>query len=163
MGPEDFEKVKRQIGRCGIWCGSCVVGNGALGELTRRYKRLVETYGLRDWGPKDLDYDEFVRALDSIQSVAHRPGCISGGGQDACVLRPCVVARELSDCSDCREYPSCPHAEQLEKMRSGAVSAGLFVRKPGEGREDALREWIEEVASRWPHSVLFDEHENQRR
>ena len=46
MGVESFEDVKGQIGCCGIWCGSCVVGNGALRELTRRYEEIVENYGL---------------------------------------------------------------------------------------------------------------------
>lgn len=27
-----FDSVKDQIGRCGIWCGSCVAGNGVLQE-----------------------------------------------------------------------------------------------------------------------------------
>ena len=37
MNPE-LENVKDQIGYCGIWCGSCIVGNGALRELTRKYE-----------------------------------------------------------------------------------------------------------------------------
>jgi hypothetical protein len=32
-----FENVKSQIGFCGIWCGSCLGGNGAVLELTRKY------------------------------------------------------------------------------------------------------------------------------
>ena len=44
----DFELVKNQIGSCGIWCGSCVVANGTLRELTRRYAQMIEAYGLKD-------------------------------------------------------------------------------------------------------------------
>ena len=39
-----LENVKNQIGYCGIWCGSCIVGNGTLRELTDKYKDLTETY-----------------------------------------------------------------------------------------------------------------------
>jgi hypothetical protein len=161
MGREQFESVKGQIGRCGIWCGSCVVGNGALAELTRRCERLLDVYGLRDWGPKNFDYDQFIRGLRSIQQMVPCPGCLKGGGRDACELRSCVATRELSDCCDCGDRRSCPHAAQLEKMRSGAVRAGLFVRDAGEDRTDALRRWIDDLPSRWPHSALFDEQSGQ--
>ena len=42
----DFENVKAQVGYCGIWCGSCVVGNGALSGLTRRYRELIDALGV---------------------------------------------------------------------------------------------------------------------
>jgi hypothetical protein len=58
-----FENVEEQIGRCGIWCGSCVVGNGALAELTRRYEQLLELHDLRAWGPRGIDYDAFAQSL----------------------------------------------------------------------------------------------------
>ncbi len=35
---EAFDRVKAQIGACGIWCGSCAVGNGSLRELSRRFE-----------------------------------------------------------------------------------------------------------------------------
>ena len=158
---EHFEKVKEQIGRCGIWCGSCIVGNGVLTQLTRRYERLVDIYDLRDWGPKDINYDELVRGLRSIQKMVPCPGCLKGGGLDECELRSCVAARELSDCSECGDHRSCLHAPLLKKMRSGAVQVGLFVREFDEGRADALSKWIDELPSRWPHTVLFDKQSDQ--
>jgi hypothetical protein len=161
MSSKQFENVKGQIGRCGIWCGSCVVGNGALAEFTRRCERLMETYGLRDWGPKDFDYDEFIRGLRSIQGIAPCSGCLKGGGRDECEIRSCVEGRELLDCGDCGDFKSCFHAAQLEKMRSGAVRAGLFVRDPGEERAEALRRWNAELPLHWPQSVLFDEQMDQ--
>jgi hypothetical protein len=161
MSTEHFDKVKGQIGRCGIWCGSCVVGNGVLAELTRRYERLMDIYDLRDWGPKDFNYDEFAQGLHSIQKMVPCPGCLKGGGRDACELRSCAAARELSDCSECGDHRSCPHAALLETMRSGAIQAGLFVRDFGEGRAEALSRWIDELHLRWPQTVLFDKQNDQ--
>ncbi len=65
MTDKRFENVKDQIGFCGIWCGSCVVGNGALRELTKRYEQVIQAYGLQEWGPKDFDFKEFKKALSS--------------------------------------------------------------------------------------------------
>lgn len=51
-----FQNVRRQIGACGIWCGSCIAGNGTLRELTRTYRELTTSYSLDEWGSKDLGY-----------------------------------------------------------------------------------------------------------
>jgi len=151
-----FAKVAGQIGRCGIWCGSCVVGNGALAELTRRYRRLVELHDVRDWGPRDVDYDGFAHALRSIEAMTPCPGCLNGGGRDDCELRSCAAHRHLPDCSECADMSDCPHGRLLGHMRSGAARAGLCVREAGADRCGALRAWAEELRSRWPQSVLFD-------
>lgn len=73
LKPEAFENVKNQIGFCGIWCGSCVVGNGTLRELTKRYEEIVRKYGLAEWAPKDFSFKEFTKGLVSMQGIPHVP------------------------------------------------------------------------------------------
>jgi len=43
---DSFKNVKNQIGFCGIWCGSCAAGNGAIVELARRFDEIVKKYEL---------------------------------------------------------------------------------------------------------------------
>ena len=69
MKAEAFENVKNQIGFCGIWCGSCVAGNGVLKELTRRYEQIIKMYGVDEWAPKDFDFGESTKGLASIQAM----------------------------------------------------------------------------------------------
>ena len=69
MKVKPFENVKDQIGYCGIWCGSCVVGNGTLRELTKRYEEIIKSYGLEHWAPKDFDFKEFMKGLASIETM----------------------------------------------------------------------------------------------
>ncbi len=102
MVVESFEDVKGQIGCCGIWCGSCVVGNGALRELTRRYEEIVENYGLEGWAPDDLDFKEFSRGLSSIQSMPLCEVCLKGGGNLDCQMRSCAVSRGARECRGVR-------------------------------------------------------------
>ncbi len=78
MESKPFENVKNQIGFCGLWCGSCIVGNGALKELTRRYEHLIIGYGVDKWGAKDFDEKEFLKGLASIQSIPICQGCLKG-------------------------------------------------------------------------------------
>jgi hypothetical protein len=156
MTPGSYDAVKGQIGCCGIWCGSCVVGNGALAELTRRYARLVELYGLSEWGPPEVQPREFARALHAVRSMAPCRGCRLGGGRDDCELRACATAKRVADCTECDAQATCPHEELLAQMRAGAREAGLFVRTRGAGRARALAAWQARLPALWPHTVLFD-------
>jgi hypothetical protein len=149
-----FEKVKDQIGFCGIWCGSCVVGNGTLQELTKRYETLLKAYDLEKWAPKDFDYKEFAKGLASIQGIPLCPGCLKGGGRDGCEMRTCASGRGLEECIACQEFDSCDHAEILEKMRSGARNAGLFVKARNEKGQAPIEEWTVKIKSQWPCCLL---------
>ena len=150
-----YENVKDQIGFCGIWCGSCVVGNGTLRELTRKYDETIQAYGLREWAPKDLDFEAFSQGLSSIQGIPMCSGCIQGGGRDDCEMRACASHKGCDDCTQCIEFGACEHLEILDKMRTGALAAGLFV-KSGEGdRQEFVRKWTRELERRWPCCVLF--------
>jgi hypothetical protein len=156
MGVKSFEYVKDQIGYCGIWCGSCVVGNGALRELTRRYEEIVEDYGLEGWAPEDFDFGEFSKGLASLEAMPLCQGCLEGGGNSDCQLRACAVSKGLTDCNDCDQPEVCGNRERLERMRTGALDAGLMVKTgKGDGRE-LIEMWTEELKDRWPSSILFD-------
>ena len=92
MDGQHLENVIPQVGRCGIWCGSCVVGNGALMELAQRYREMVESHGLKQWGATGFDYDEFIQGLECVSELDVCPGCLSGGGRDECPLSATVAA-----------------------------------------------------------------------
>jgi hypothetical protein len=149
-----FENVKDQIGFCGIWCGSCVVGNGTLREMTKRYKELINTYDLKDWGPKDFDYDEFYKGLESIENMPLCQGCLKDGGRDNCEIRACAKSKKLQDCTLCSEFGRC-EMKLLEHMRTGALKAGLMVLNQGDDRVETLEKWTQELKSEWPSCILF--------
>jgi len=147
--------VKNQIGFCGIWCGSCVVGNGALRELTKRYEEVIKNYGLQEWAPKDLDFKEFKKGLTSIQAMPLCQGCLKGGGRPNCEIRACASSKNLTDCSECDQPAACKNSETLQKMRTGASNAGLFVETENVDRQELIEKWTSELKRKWPHFVLF--------
>ncbi|GAG41758.1 unnamed protein product [marine sediment metagenome] len=150
-----FEIVKDQIGCCGIWCGSCVVGNGALREVTKGYAAMIEAHGLKEWGPRDVDYEELAKGLESIQATPLCPGCLNGGGRDNCEMKACASGKGIDDCSECGEPAGCPHIDVLQKMRSGAVAAGLLVKNESVDKQELIEQWTAQLKSKWPCSVLF--------
>ena len=150
-----FESIRDQIGYCGIWCGSCVAGNGTLQELTRRYRSTTEAYDLKEWAPKDFDYAEFAKGLASIQEMPHCPGCLKGGGNPECVMRKCAQEKQLTECSACPEFGTCKHREALEKMRAAALGAGLIVKTDTADPGPQIAEWTEQLRDTWPTLLLF--------
>ena len=152
---EAFENVKDQVGVCGIWCGSCIAGNGALRELTRRYRALIKAYDLQDWAPKTFDFDEFVKGLQAIEGMPVCAGCLKGGGRDKCEMRTCAAAQGHQNCLACSTPGRCKHADLLEKMRSGARSAGLGVLADDVDREEQVNAWTAQTRRTWPCCAGF--------
>jgi hypothetical protein len=62
-----YDRVKNQIGYCGIWCGSCVVGNGTLQRLSAGYQDVIKNYDLENWAPGTFDFKEFLKGLEAIK------------------------------------------------------------------------------------------------
>lgn len=139
--PAAYENVRSQIGCCGIWCGSCAVGNGTMRELTIRLEEVLRSHGLKHWAPEDLDYAGLERALAVVRRVATCTGCRKGGGRDDCEMRICCGERGTNDCLACAEVRSCRHAEILETMRSGARAADLLVKEADVPDAPLLEEW----------------------
>jgi hypothetical protein len=153
----DFENVRHQIGSCGAWCGSCVVGNGVLKELTKKYQEMIDAYGLREWGPGDFDYAEFAKGLQSIQAISSCPGCVKGGGRENCEIRACASDRGFRECTECGAGDDCSQGKVLDHMRAGALAAGILFRTGEPNRDVPVEEWESQLASKWPCSILFDD------
>ena len=156
-----FENVKNQIGYCAIWCGSCVVGNGALKELTKRYEHIVDGYGLDEWGAQEQGFDgeELMKALKAIQNIPICPGCRKGGGNTSCKIRPCASNKKLADCTECKEFMKCENREPLRKVRTGAFNVGMIIKtdKDKASQQQLIEKWTAQMRNKWPCNILFEE------
>lgn len=154
MSAKAFMNVKNQIGYCGLWCGSCIVGNGSLKELSKRYAHLIKGYGVTEWGTKDFDSKEFMKGLASIQNLPVCAGCRKGGGNDQCKIRPCASGKKISDCDECNKTNICNNAEALQKVRSGALAVGMIL-KTGKGDQATIvKKWTAETRGKFPYCVI---------
>ena len=116
---------------------------------------MTRAYDLEKWAPREFDYKEFSKGLASIQGIPVCPGCLKGGGREECEMRTCATNRGLQDCGECRDLAECKHAEILERMRSGAASAGLNVKVGQVDRQELLKEWTDQLRHKWPSCILF--------
>ena len=147
-----FERVKDQLGYCGIWCGSCAGGNGVTQELTKRYEEFVKHNQIDKWAPKDFDFGEFMKGLESIQRMGLCPGCREGGGAPECTIRACAKGKRFEHCSECGQLEDCEKFEWLEASLP-EIKKGLQQLK-GKRKEEAIEEWTNELARKWPSCVL---------
>jgi hypothetical protein len=153
METKAFENVKNQIGCCGIWCGSCVVGNGTLKALAKRCEHVIGGYGVDEWAAKDFDGKEFMKGLAAIQTVPVCRGCLKGGGNEVCKIRPCVSNKKLHDCMECKDMKTCENTEALQKVRTGALRVGMLARTENDktDRQELIKKWTAEIKSKCPH------------
>ena len=159
MRAKAFDNVKKQIGYCAIWCGSCVVGNGALKELTKEFKHIIESYGVDKWGAEDQGFNgqELMQTLKSIQDIPVCRGCRKGGGATNCRIRVCASSRKLVDCTKCEQFMKCENREPLQRVRSGALDAGMSVKteRDAASQEELIEKWTAELTNRFPHCLIL--------
>jgi len=70
-------------------------------------------------------------------------------------MKTCASNRNIDGCSECHEPATCRHVETLQKMRSGALAAGLFVGTENVNRQQLIEKWTDELKSQWPCCILF--------
>jgi len=157
LAVEPFENVKHQIGFCGIWCGSCLGGNGAILELTRKYEQLIKRSqpALEKWAPKEFDFNGFMKGLTCIQAMPLCLGCKKSGGDPKCKIRVCASEKKITDCSQCDQLMTCKNFETLEKGYP-KIKQNLIKTKHVDRRE-LVDKWINELKGKWPHCVLLCE------
>jgi hypothetical protein len=147
-----FERVKDQIGYCGIWCGSCAGGNGVTQELTKRYEEFVKRNQIDKWAPKDFDLKEFMRGLGSIQKVKPCPGCREGGGAPECIIRACAKGKGYEYCYECGRLKDCDKFSSLEEGLPEIKKE--LQRLKGRRKETSMEDWTRELAGKWPSCIL---------
>jgi len=152
---EAFDRVRNQVGYCGIWCGSCAVGNGSLTEMARGLRELLTAYGTPQWASVETGWEPFLESLGSLKQTVSCAGCRHGGGRDSCEIRLCAQRRGLEQCVSCPAFGSCEHTKILDHMRSGAAKVGLSVLSQGENPDAKLEAWTQRLTARWPCCILF--------
>lgn len=132
MLKEAFERVKNQIGPCGITCATCELGNGNVAETAMKLKQNLQTFEVSLWAPQvpdgsDINFDQLNKSLDWIYNYTRCLGCEQGGGPPDCPIRSCAKKRGYELCSQCPDLEGCTkfdwlkdYAPQLKnKLREG--------------------------------------------
>jgi len=154
-----FENVRNQIGCCGLWCGSCAVGNGSVARVARGLRDLLTAYDVPNWGTLDLSWESFLDAVTSLEGTISCVGCRKGGGRGNCEIRACADGRGVTHCTDCSSFGVCTQQPIVEHMRCGAARVGMVMLSPGDAPAAMIETWSQIVTRRWPTCLLFADSE----
>ena len=154
---EVYENVKQQIGYCGLWCGSCAVGNGTISRLGKELKQMVTGYGVTSWGPKDINYDDLITALSTLESKVSCKGCRKGGGNDSCKMRGCAQKKKVADCFQCQDRVACEHKEELEHLREEAAKVKMLLKTEDSDNQPLIEQWQNELKMSAQGCILFSQ------
>ena len=158
MDLSSYENVRGQVGHCGLWCGSCIVGNGLLAEMTSQYERVACGHGVHKWVLKEKG-EAFVEALGNIKNVPVCPGCLKGGGDDTCRMRECTKQRGLVHCDECDAREKCPNVEMIEYMRVAGKAAGMIALTSLEERKELIIDEHNSYFKKYPGTFLVSKDE----
>jgi hypothetical protein len=147
MKEEAFNAVKDQAGPCGIVCGACVLGNGAIAETAAKTKSYITGYGIKEWAPMvpggaEIDWTETEKTLDWMTKYAGCLGCEKGGGPPDCAIRLCANEKGFQLCSQCGELDDCGKFEWL-----GGYAATLkdtLSQNKGKTKEELITEALKD-------------------
>jgi hypothetical protein len=101
-------------------------------------------YGVKDWGPKGVDYDALLSGLEALSSMEPCKGCLKGGGNDECPARACALEKGVSECSECKSKKTCKNARYINHMRTGARRVGMKVKDNAGDSKKVMAGWIRE-------------------
>jgi hypothetical protein len=95
-----------------------------------------------------------MKGLASIQKLPICLGCLKGGGNDECKIRPCASKKKMPDCSECNESTICKNLEALQKVRTGALGVGMLIKTDRGGQAKLKEKWTNEIRNKFPCSVI---------
>lgn len=112
------ESVEKQVGPCGITCGTCPLGNGTIAESAKKTKEYINTFGIKEWAPmvpggSELDWNAADKVMDWVGKYGQCLGCEQGGGPPDCAIRQCANAKGVELCNECDEVRGCEKFEWL--------------------------------------------------
>ncbi|NYT16181.1 MAG: DUF3795 domain-containing protein [Methanomassiliicoccales archaeon] len=145
MKHEAFDRVKNQMGPCGISCGGCALGNGTVAESAEKLNQFIRSYGIAQWahfvpGGSEIDFKNLDHSLEWIGSLVDCPGCEHGGGPPNCTIRICSKERGLNLCSQCTDLEGCENFQWLGE-HGGLLKAKLAEAR-GKNKKDLIAESI---------------------
>ncbi|MDD4870822.1 MAG: DUF3795 domain-containing protein [Kiritimatiellae bacterium] len=123
---------------CGLYCRVCSM----LTRIPQQASALQETLHTEGWerfGEYCLpEFKAFWSALTNLSKLEKTcQGCRGGCGDPGCEIRKCALAKNVTVCSACVEYP-CHRIDVLAKNQPNLVEDGMRQQKVG------LDKWIVE-------------------
>jgi len=143
------------VAYCGLYCGACAIYQGRFKERVESLRSLIRRFGLdkimdqlAGLDPAFKHYPEFEQVMEALVRVfGSCPGCIGGGGDPGCKIRPCASGKGYTTCAECSEMDTCEALKRypgnMEMLRSI--------------KEQGLDSWLEEMQKRVEEGFCYQQ------
>ncbi len=111
-------RIEDQVAPCGILCGACPLGSGAVAGSAGQTRKHIADYQIPTWAPfvpggEAIDWKAIDQGLEWMQKYTSCAGCRNGGGPPDCTIRICARERGKELCSSCGDLDGCNKFEWL--------------------------------------------------
>ena len=116
------QKEKNLFGKCGIFCGSCMIHLGLHAHHAQELRKRLAENNFTDIAHLKISkdkYDAFQEVLDSFCDEKCN-GCGDKNRLLDCPVRSCCIERECFTCADCSEF--------IEKILKGKWCSNMIFR-----------------------------------
>lgn len=107
MSDEHFEKT----GYCGLYCGDCKFGTGAIPDLARDLRKELREFRFDKVAdsvpfPEFKNYQDCYEVLGAMVKLRCK-GCRGGQRSKFCNIAKCAIKKELAGCWGCVDMTGC--------------------------------------------------------
>ena len=138
MTKRDSMSETSQIAYCGLFCGSCIIRQGKIGELSNELLLRIESpdfqklaHGLPTLKPdafRDLERIEEGRGfLKALCQLDCQKACKQGGGSTGCRIRECCRQKGIDGCWRCQQMENCETLGWLTPVHDNAHVLNLRI------------------------------------
>ncbi|MBU1671779.1 MAG: DUF3795 domain-containing protein [Actinobacteria bacterium] len=125
MGKKHLEKTAY----CGLYCGDCSFGTGAIPDLARDLRKEMRSFRLEQAAevipfPEFKNYRECYDLLGALVKM-RCGGCRTSARSRYCNIAKCAVRKKLDGCWECGEVEECKKLEFLEGVHGDAHKKNL--------------------------------------
>lgn len=145
-----MKKEKKLLAYCGLYCGDCVDYSGAIADVARNFKKVLEKYKFDRTAkcvfPEELkDYDKFCEMLGFMTGLKCPKTCREREDNSTSYkIRKCYKDKGFYACYECDDLEICDKLKSLEGLHGDSCVKNLEAIK-----EMGLENWIIEGERLW--------------
>jgi len=128
---------KKLVGRCGLYCGACVI-HRAYKDSEKLRRAIAEENNCK---PEEIRCEGCQTVLTDGWDVANQEW-----GKN-CKIVKCLEAKGLNFCYECDKYPDC---EKFQEIADGCLKHGENLMKNLDKiKTGRVEEWLKEEDKKW--------------
>lgn len=137
------EEYLNSTSYCGLYCGSCPFGTGAIPDLARDLRKELRSCRFNEIA-ETIPFESLKKYPDCYEVLGEMVklrcnGCRNGMRSRYCDVAKCAIRKKYTGCWECDEFSSCKKLKFLEPIHGEAHKKNMRkIKKAG------VKAWAED-------------------